>query len=53
MTDAESLRRFYRFAEDFRRYGAGNKDAARRMERILRVERRQFGRSLLDLGCGG
>ena len=44
---------FYRRSEDFRRYSAESHEALQRLRKVLRDDGRNFGRSLLDLGCGG
>jgi SAM-dependent methyltransferase len=53
MTSRKELVTLYRGSEDFHRYSAENREALQRMRRVLRNDGRSFGRSLLDLGCGG
>ncbi len=43
----------YRTAEDYRRYVVGNPERTRALGQFYRRHRRHFGRSVLDLACGG
>jgi SAM-dependent methyltransferase len=47
------LVKFYRTAEDFRRYAPGSLGRTTELQRLFRRHRRQFGRTVLDLACGG
>lgn len=53
MTARTSLSRLYRSEESYSLYLARHPSAIGRMRRLIRQERSSFGRSLLDLGCGG
>jgi SAM-dependent methyltransferase len=48
-----SLVRFYRTAEDFRRYSPGSLGRTAELRLVVRRHRRLFGRTILDLACGG
>lgn len=43
----------YRTAEDYQRYVVGNPDRTRALTEFYQRHRRHFGRSILDLACGG
>lgn len=43
----------YRTAEDYRRYAPDNPDRLKSLAGLYQRYRRYFGRSVLDLGCGG
>jgi 2-polyprenyl-3-methyl-5-hydroxy-6-metoxy-1,4-benzoquinol methylase len=47
------LVQIYRTAEDYRRYTWENADRRRALASFYKKYRRYFGRSVLDLGCGG
>jgi SAM-dependent methyltransferase len=47
------LVRFYRTAEDYLRYAPGHAGRTRELSRFYQRYRRYFGRSVLDLACGG
>jgi SAM-dependent methyltransferase len=47
------LIRFYRTAENYRRYLVSDPERAAELGRIFRTYRRLIGRSVLDLACGG
>ena len=53
MSDRSVLRLLYRSEDTYTGYSAGNPAALARFRKLLRAERRSFGRRLLDLGCGG
>jgi len=44
---------FYRGSEDYRRYSAESQETLQRLRQVLRQDGPSFGRSLLDLCCGG
>ena len=48
-----SLVRYYRTAENYRRYLVSDPARPAELERFFHAHRRYFGRSVLDLGCGG
>lgn len=47
------LVKVYRTAEDYRRYSPDNPDRLNALRTLIRRHRRYFGRSVLDLACGG
>jgi SAM-dependent methyltransferase len=48
-----NLVKIYRTAEDYRRYAPDNSDRQTVLKDFYRKYRRYFGRSVLDLACGG
>ncbi len=53
MKGSGSLREIYRTAEDFRRYTTESSTRRRDLRRFFASYRQFFGRSVLDLACGG
>jgi len=45
--------RYYRTADDYRRYTVTDRQRRAAIDRLYRRHRREFGRSVLDLACGG
>jgi SAM-dependent methyltransferase len=50
---SRGLVRIYRTADDYRRYSPENADRRASLTSFYKAFRRYFGRSVLDLGCGG
>lgn len=48
-----SMRKYYRKWEPFERYGITNKKRAREIEHVYSLNRKYFGKRILDVACGG
>jgi SAM-dependent methyltransferase len=49
----EALRTLYRSEDTYQRYSGRNPVTLKRLRRVFEAERRSFGRTVLDLCCGG